>query len=213
MQVALINGSPKRHRSASGCILKYLQPLLEQEGHVTAAFSLGRPELAPQDAKGIGDCDALIFALPLYVDGLPSHLVSCLLQLEESLARSGGKMGVYAIVNCGFYEGHQARWALNMLENWCHRAGLRWGYGIGLGAGGVLLSIENVPLGAGPTRNLAQALRQLASSVGQGSGGENVFTTMNMPKLLYKLAAEVGWCRSAKANGLKIRDLSLRRGS
>ena len=110
MQVALINGSPKRHRSASGCILKYLQPLLEQEGHVTAAFSLGRPELAPQDAKGIGDCDALIFALPLYVDGLPSHLVSCLgpplWAVEESLARSGERWVYMPSVNCGFYEGH-----------------------------------------------------------------------------------------------------------
>ncbi|HHT74027.1 MAG TPA: NAD(P)H-dependent oxidoreductase [Firmicutes bacterium] len=213
MKIGLINGSPKLRSSASRCILQYLQPLLEQDGHVAAAFALHNPELAPEDAQGMRECDVLIFALPLYVDGLPSHMVSCLLQLEKSLARPGKAPTVYAIVNCGFYEGHQAKWALNMMENWCRRTGLRWGYGIGLGAGGVLLSVQSVPLGAGPTRNLAQALRQLASSVSQGVGGENVFTTMNFPKLLYKLAAEIGWCRSARANGLKIRDLSLRRGS
>ena len=122
-------------------------------------------------------------------------------------------MGVYAICELRVLRRALSQVGLNMLGELCHRAGSAGGYGIGLGAGGVLLSIENVPLGAGPTRNLAQALRQLASSVGQGFGGENVFTTMNMPKLIYKLAAEVGWCRSAKANALKIRDLSLRRGS
>ena len=142
MRIALTNGSPKRRGSASGCILQHLQPLLEQDGHATAAFSLHNPELASQDAQGIGECDVLIFALPLYVDGLPSHLVSCLMQLEESLAGSGRRQTVYAIVNCGFYEGHQAKWALNILENWCHRTGLRWGYGIGLGAGGMLLSVQ-----------------------------------------------------------------------
>ena len=86
MKIGLINGSPKLRSSASRCILQYLQPLLEQDGHVAAAFALHNPELAPEDAQGIRECDVLIFALPLYVDGLPSHMVSCLLQLEKSLA-------------------------------------------------------------------------------------------------------------------------------
>ena len=213
MRVGLINGSPKLRRSASGCILQYLQPLQEREGHNVDTFALNRPHVDPQVARELSSCQTLVFAFPLYVDGVPSHLLSCLLQLEEDLAGSAGGITVYAIANCGFHEGHQARWALNILEHWCRRTGLSWGFGIGFGGGGMLTSIQNVPLGAGPTKNLEKALRELVSSANRGAGGENVFTAVNLPKLVYKLAAEIGWCSAAKANGLKIRDLLLRRGN
>jgi len=211
MKVALINGSPKTSHRASGCVLDHLQSLLEGDSHDLTRYSFRRPKLTPQVIHDVSACDVLVFSFPLYVDGIPSHLLSCLMQLEESLAQAEKEMVVYAIVNCGFYEGNQTRWALAMVEEWCHRSGVVWGQGIGLGAGGMVASTSNVPLGVGPNKNLGRALRTLAQNVARGSSDQNVYTTANFPKLAYKLAAEMGWRRTAKLNGLSRRDLFLRR--
>jgi multimeric flavodoxin WrbA len=211
VKIALINGSPKPSQSASGRILQFLQPLLESERHENTLHAWRRPDLDSQDALDLCECDALIFAFPLYVDGIPSHLLNCLMQLEERLAHIEKDIKVYAIVNCGFYEGHQARWALAMMENWCHRAQVQWGYGIGLGAGGILAGDNAIPLDVGPNRNLGQALRKLAHSVTNRVSDQNLFITANFPKLLYKLGGEMGWRKNARANGLRARDLSMKR--
>ncbi|HAW69762.1 MAG TPA: hypothetical protein DHD79_09105, partial [Firmicutes bacterium] len=79
-------------------------------------------------------CDTLVFAFPLYVDGIPSHLLSCLSQMEGYLKPLASKeMRVYAIVNCGFYEGRQNQHALDMMQNWCAKTRLIWGHGLGIG--------------------------------------------------------------------------------
>jgi len=212
VKVALINGSPKAADSASAVILKYLQPLLEQAGHEVVGFSFTKPQLGSEVAAGLSACDVLIFALPLYVDGLPSHVASCLQELEKRRAELKTETRVYAVVNCGFHEGHHARWALRMLRNWCARVGLRWGFGIGFGGGGALSAVSNIPLGDGPTKNLAQALRELVENLTAHSEREDVFTSANIPRRWYKLAAEVGWLMAARANGVRLRDLSKGRG-
>ena len=211
MKIALVNGSPKMSHSASGCLLDHLEALLDNENHEITKHSLRRPKLHQQVAQDLSTCDALVLAFPLYVDGIPSHFLSCLMQLDECLAQTEKEILVYAIVNCGFYEGEQARWALAILENWCQRAKVRWGHGIGLGAGGMIPSTANIPLDAGPNKNLDKALKRLARNILQRASDQNLYTTANIPKLAYKLAAEMGWRRSAKLNGLKRHDLSLRR--
>ena len=210
MRIALINGSPKTNGSVSAAILQDVRPLLEAENRVIDAYHLNGPAIRAEEIANLSQCDILIFAFPLYVDGIPAHLLQCLLQLEESLVTSKKEITAYAVVNCGFYEGRQNSLAIAMIENWCHRAGLRWGQGLGIGAGGMLAGIRSVPLGSGPKKNLGRALEQLAINVSQGASQESLFITANFPKFAYKLAAEAGWVRSAKTNGLRWRDLSLR---
>ena len=64
------------------------------------------------------------------------------------------------------------------------------GYGIGLGAGGILAGDNAIPLDVGPNRNLGQALRKLAHSVTNRVSDQNLFITANFPKLLYKLGGK-----------------------
>lgn len=45
---------------------------------------------------------------------------------------------VYCLVNCGFYEGHQNKLAIEMMGNWCEKAGIKWGEEVGIGAGGMI---------------------------------------------------------------------------
>lgn len=65
------------------------------------------------------------------------------------------------LVNYGFYEGHQNKATIEIMENWCEKAEIKWGQGIGIGAGAVLHSSKNVPVGHGPKKNLGEALKQL----------------------------------------------------
>lgn len=115
------------------------------------------------------------------------------------------------MVNCGFYEGHQNKLALEMMENWCVKARLKWGQGIGIGAGGMLSGLKNVPIGHGPKKNLEKAFNQLTNNILNSSSEENIFVNANFPRILYKFAAEMGWRQAIKANGLKRKDLFLQK--
>lgn len=212
MKIALINGSPKAKDSASGYLLQELKSFLEQDNNLISEYHFRKPQLTMEEMVQLAECNALIFAFPLYVDGIPSHMLNCLIQLESFFSSIKEKdIIVYSIANCGFYEGHQTAIAIEMMKNWCIKAGLQWGQGVGIGAGGMLISIKSVPIGHGPKKNLGIAFEKLASNILERSSGEDIFITANFPRILYKLAAEKGWRNLIKANGLKRKDLFLKK--
>lgn len=212
MKITLINGSPKIKGTSSGCLLEELKTLIECDGNIIAEYYLRKPQFDTKEMEQLADCNVLVFAFPLYVDGIPSHLLNCLIQLETFFSAIKEKnITVYSLVNCGFYEGHQNALAIEMMENWCAKAGLKWGQGIGIGAGGMLPAVKNVSIGHGPKKNLGKALKNLSNNISKCTSEENIFITPNFPRILYKLSAEMGWRQSIKANGLKRRDLFLKK--
>lgn len=212
MKIAFIYGSPKTKDSASASLLQELKPFLQQDGITISDYNFNKPLLNEEEMEQLKDYDALVFGFPLYVDGIPSHLLNCLTQLETFFASLNEKdIKVYSIVNCGFYEGHQNKLAMEMMENWCSKAGLKWGQGLGIGGGGMMTAIKNVPIGQGPKKSLEMPFRQLANNILNGASDENIFISPNIPRCLYKLASEMGWRKSTKANGLKTKDLSARK--
>ena len=208
MKISLINGSPRTKGSSSGIILKELQGIIPPGNDiVNLHFFKQQPD--ENDYKLLKDSDVMVFAFPLYVDALPSHLVSCLVQLEEYLhqAAISPRCTVYAIANCGFYEGHQNILALDIMKIWCRKAGLIWGGGLGVGAGGMIPMIDNVAAGKGPRKNLTHALNTLSDRISRQEAGENICFSPNFPRFLYKMAGEMGWRQAVKNNGLKTQDL------
>lgn len=208
MKLCFINGSPRIKGSSSGIILEELEALLSQY-HEIVRIHLTKKQPLKSDYELLKDCRAIVFAFPLYVDSLPSHLLSCLEQLEQQLKNSGFIHGctVYAIVNCGFYEGRQNLPALDIMKCWCVRAGAVWGGGLGIGGGGMVPVISNITDGKGPKRNFSHGLHVLADRIANQETGENLCFSPNFPRFLYKMAAEMGWRQAAKNNGLKTRDL------
>lgn len=212
MKIAFISGSPKIKDSASDCILQELKAFLEHQDNMIIEFYFRKPQLNTEEMKNLVECDALVFAFPLYVDGIPSHLLNCLAKLESFLLTLNKKeIKVYSLVNCGFYEGNQNKLAIEIMENWCIKSGLQWGQGVGIGAGGMLPSLKNVPIGNGPKKSLEKALKQIANNILKSTSEENIFITANFPRVGYKFAVERGWRQSIKANGLKRKDLFLRK--
>lgn len=206
MMVALINGSPKVKNSASGALLEDVKTYLSEKAEVIELAL--RTATLPDEAKEmLTKADAWVFAFPLYVDGIPGHVLSCLMQIEE-LQMSMAQVHVYGIAKCGFYEGVQNELALEVLENWCIKNGCTWAGGIGIGGGGSLAQLPKLAYGQGPKAPVDFALHDLAESMLQGKTKENQFVTVGMPRFLYKLAAQMGWRQTIKANGGKSRDLA-----
>lgn len=212
MKIAFINGSPKIKNSASACILQELKAFLNQDSNTIYEYSFKKPQLSIKEMQPLVECDVLVFAFPLYVDAIPSHLLSCLIQLEMFFASIREKdITVYSLVNCGFYEANQNHLAIEIMKNWCIRSGLKWGQGVGIGAGGMLPGLNNVPIGHGPKKNLEKALKWLSNNILKCTSEENIFITANFPRVLYKVAAEMGWRQAIKENGLKRKELFLRK--
>lgn len=225
MKIALINGSPKVRSSASGILLEDLKAYLGETEVMEFGFHTGA--VTEQEAEALNQADALVFSFPLYVDGIPGHLLSCLAGLEETSLKNR-EIRVYGIVNCGFFEGIQAETALQVLENWCARAGYVWGSGVGVGGGGALAQMPKTKSGHGPREPVEKALKVLADAICAGQTQENQQTLENQqtqeiqqmqenqyvsvafPRFLYKLAAQTGWRQVIKANGGKARDLGKR---
>lgn len=206
MNIAFINASPKKSKSASEALLCDLKSLLF-ENNIIKEFSFNTPDITETEIKDLCNYSVWVFAFPLYVDGVPSHLLSCLCKMEQ-FGIDCKSIHVYAIVNCGFFEGKQTRNALSILKNWCNKTGLVWGAGIGFGGGGSLAYMKSVPLGSGPKDTLGKAYKELAEVILSQSSKENIYTNINFPRFLYKVAAEMGWRKMIKANGGKKKDLN-----
>lgn len=211
MKLVFANGSPKTKNSASENVLVMLKKQFTDKDTIVEV-NFRTPSLNEENMEQIAECNVIVLAFPLYVDGIPSHMLNCLYQMETYLkANPKNDILVYAIVNCGFYEGKQSSLALEMVKNWCKKAGIKWGQGLGIGGGGMLPMISNIPEGKGPAKNLWRALKTLANNISTNSGGENIFISPNFPRFLYKLSAEAGWRQLIKSNRLSRRDLSLKK--
>ena len=205
MRIALINGSPKIKDSTSGILLEDIKSYLYHQAEVID-IHMYKPILSKSDLEQLRDVDIFVFSCPLYVDGIPGHLLSCLSQLEE-VFKTNHTIKVYGIVNCGFYEGIQAKLALQILQNWCLKTGLIWGGGIGIGGGGALAQVPTVKNGHGPKAPVDKALQVMSVHILQSEIQENDYISIAFSRFLYQLAAQFGWRQLIKANGGKSKNL------
>lgn len=203
MKIALINGSPKFKNSASEIILDIVKENISSSE--VSNFIFNKPFIDVNTLSSLAEHDIFVIAFPLYFDGVPGHLVNCLHQIEEYFIDKDKKITVYPISNCGFYEATQNHLALDIIKNWCAHCGFVYGQGLGVGAGAMLNFIRSIPNGKGPKKNLGITCQEFSKNILSASCHDNLFTTPNFPRFLYKLSAENNWRKLAKANGVKIK--------
>lgn len=204
MNILLVNASPKFKDSSSGVILNDLKTFFSDD--TVKIIDIHTNKL--HDFSDFDNQDAVVFAFPLYVDTVPAHILEVLCRLEQYL--KGRKIKVGAIVNCGFYEGVQNQNAIDIVKIWCHKTGLEWIRGIGIGGGGMLAQVANIPVNAGPKKPIGVALQTLAEDIKAGGEKENLFVSVGLPRFLYIKAAHMGWKNGIKSNGLKVKDIRRR---
>lgn len=140
MKTVLINCSPKKRFCASAYFLM-LQRLFVRGEKVTER--LRTPADHGRILAQLKNAQAVVFCLPLYVDGVPSHVLRFMEEMEAFCRENDLRLSVYCIANNGFIEGRQNEPLMRVFENFCHRAGLTWGGGVGIG-GGVMLNVTRI---------------------------------------------------------------------
>lgn len=140
MKTVLINCSPKKRFCASAYFLS-LQRLFVSGEKVNE--KLRTPSDHARILEQLRDARAVVFCLPLYVDGVPSHVLRFLEEMEPFCRENGLKIKVYCVANNGFIEGKQNEPLMQVFEHFCTRAGLLWGGGVGIG-GGVMLNVTRI---------------------------------------------------------------------
>jgi len=208
MSIILINASPKKQASNSSLLLDDLKDVFFDTSKIKE-LSINQPFLTEEEIKELQNHSTWVFVQPLYIDAIPSHLLSCFCQLEQTCF-SDKKIHVYAVVNGGHYEGKQSHHALGIMENWCKRAGLQWGMGIGFGGSGALDQIDGVPIGYGPKKRLGKAYEIFVDAILSQSSKENIYVSVGLPRFVYKLLGELGWRKQIRSNGGRWKDLKRR---
>lgn len=208
MTVALINASPKAQGSSSGILLNDLKTCLGTQVDVEE-ICMRTGKLTTEIIEKLKKADTWVVAFPLYVDSLPSHLISCLKQLEKSTWKKKD-VSIYGIANCGFYEGNQAEPALNVLKNWCKKAGCIYKGSLGIGGGGAIAVSGKTAGNAGPRMAIFRAMKKFASRIVNKESEENKYATVAFPRFVYKLAAQNSWRSMIKRNGGSKKDLARR---
>ena len=140
MKTVFINCSPKKRFCASAYFLG-LERLFVGGKKVTE--KLRTPADHARVLAQLRDAQAAVFCLPLYVDGVPSHVLRFLEDMEKYCKENGLRLSVYCIANNGFIEGKQNEPLMQVFEHFCARAGLTWGGGVGIG-GGVMLNVYRI---------------------------------------------------------------------
>ncbi|MBQ6886884.1 MAG: hypothetical protein IJN54_05185 [Lachnospiraceae bacterium] len=140
MKTVFINGSPKKKFSASAYFLDVLKFFVKGK---KVKETLRTPSDHERILNTLKDADSVVFCLPLYVDGVPSHVLSFMKKMEVFCKENSLQLNVYVISNGGFIEGKQNQALLQVFENFCKRSNIKWCGGIGIG-GGVMLNVLRI---------------------------------------------------------------------
>lgn len=216
MKITAINGSPKGDISNSREVISILASMLPPETECTVVSRIAA-QTSPEtyQFKDVRASDVLLLAFPLYVDGIPASLMRFLAAYEAYCRAQGNGASVqrvFAVCNCGFYEGVQNELALEMAAHFCASAGLLWCGGAGIGTGEMILGMKDIPPDVGIKKPVTTAFRALARAINEKDGRleANVYAQHGIPWFLYKLAGEMGWRKMLKKSRLTRQALGAR---
>ncbi|MCR5213438.1 MAG: hypothetical protein K6E10_03410 [Eubacterium sp.] len=201
----LINCSLRADNANTKKILTALSDKLSPEKEIInlSSYMSNMESILPK----IKASDRIILGIPLYVDGIPSHVLRLMKMIEISGSIKNKK--IYIVTNMGFYESSQEENLLAMARKWTEDCDAIYGGGLGIGAGEMVCKMIDGPAAEkGPSKNAALALNTLAQAINGAESIEDIYVNPYMfPRSLYMLAANSGWTRGIKANGLKKKDL------
>lgn len=132
MKTVYLTLSPKKRWSNSSYLTAVSRPFA---GKDTISIHYEGPKNHPAIFDALKTAEQLVLVMPLYVDGIPGHVLTLMEAIEQNCKEVHPSLKVYAMINCGFYEGQQCEFAMEMVECWCLRCGFSFMGGRGIGAG------------------------------------------------------------------------------
>ncbi|WP_238883771.1 flavodoxin [Clostridium sp. YIM B02551] len=193
-----VNGSPRGNNSASMFFIEELTKLIQLENvevnNCTINNKVNYEELASSDI--------LVITFPLYVDSLPSTVVEFLVNLEEQAKIIKKSVKVYGVVNCGFFEGIQNRYALKILEHFCKKVGYEWRFGVGIGAGEFMRGTKDIiPFNSEMKKDAYNAFLEVSEDIVSNSNKskDNFFISPKIPREMFFSEGQKNWVEAAKS--------------
>lgn len=197
-KIHIINGSPRKEASTSYYLSQIIGDYFDDyKNHFIHDFSFDE----------INDGDTLLFAAPVYVDGLPSTMIEFLENFHDDLMKKDLSLYGYCIVNCGFPESEQTRIATDIIRNFFNESNIQWGGALGIGAGEFLLNSKSLPMKSRIKMPIYKNMLFFANAIDEQSKFGTVFVEPKLPKLLFKWVSTLHWYRLGKKNGLKKNDI------
>ena len=201
--------------STSQAIWRYLQPSLAAgaaDVQVVAATDFVRgPTVAQAAAQRCAQADLLVIIGPLYWDSLPYPGLLALEHIHAARQQEGPRPArLVGILNCGFAEPEQFRYAYALLREFAQEAGFTWAGGLPVAGGEAINGRDLERLGA-LTRSLRHAIdismpALLAGSVLPDAACEAA-AVQTTPGVLYRFFGWWGWHMKRRANDLSVEEV------
>jgi ferredoxin-NADP reductase/multimeric flavodoxin WrbA len=218
-KIAVLQVSPRPAGvSTSQAIWHYLQPLLAAGAaqiEVVAATDFVRSTVVAQvAAQRCAQADLLLIIGPLYWDSLPYPGLLALEHIHAERQKSGLRPArLVAIMNCGFAEPEQFRFAFGLLREFAYEAGYTWGGGLPVGGGEAINGRALDRVGA-LTRPLRDAIDVgMPTLLGGGvlpANACDAAAIQTTPGTLYRFFGWWGWHMKRMARGLSISEMRAR---
>ena len=204
-RTVLLNGSMRNINGNSAKLAKQLAARLENE--VESVDLKDWMKDMSGLVRKLEDAPAVVFCIPLYVDGLPSQVIRLMEKFEQEYR--GGVKKIYVLANMGLYESSQLVNLFYAVTQWSRKMGFEYCGGLGVSAGELIGGLmEMIPFGKGPIRKTAEGMDMLARAINSGSRTYDIYAEpKGFPKWLFIQIANNNWDRLAKKNGIDPQEL------
>ena len=201
----LLNGSMRNKDGNSAKLAKQLAARLEKEAEFVDLKDWLKD--LPGLVKKLENASAIVFCIPLYVDGLPSQVIRLMEKFEKEYR--GDKKKIYVLANMGLYESSQLVNLFSAVTQWSRKMGFDYCGGLGVSAGELLGGLmEMIPFGRGPIRKTSEGMDLLARAINSESKTYDIYAEpKGFPKWLFIQIANVNWNRTAKKNGIDPKEM------
>ena len=204
-RTVLLNGSMRNKDGNSAKLAKQLAKRLEKEVEFVDLKDWMKD--MPGLVKKLEAAPAIVFCIPLYVDGLPSQVIRLMEKFEKEYR--GDKKKIYVLANMGLYESSQLVNLFSAVTQWSRKMGFEYCGGLGVSAGELLGGLmEMIPFGRGPIRKTSEGMDLLARAINSESKTYDIYAEpKGFPKWLFIQIANVNWDRTAKKNGIDPKEM------
>ena len=143
MKTVILSLSPRKSFSASLYYSKVVKIFIKKGDVSIINIKTQKQYLAFE--QQLNSIDNLVIVTPVYVDTIPSTVLELLVKIENFVKNKNINLNVYAMTNCGFYEGEQNRLAQKTIEVWSGKCGFTYKGGLGIGAGVMIAFTRTLP--------------------------------------------------------------------
>lgn len=204
-KIILLNSSLRGNNSNTNKFFGKLETRLNEKAKLInlSSYVASTDELV----KTLLSAKTIVLGMPLYVDGIPSQVLRIMESMEKTYNK--GKKNIYVLANMGMYESSQIKNLLGMVKSWCDECGFDYCGGVAIGSGEMMgMFMDPNSKGMGPAKLVTEGLYALADAINSSSKTEDIYAdAYRFPRWMYMFAANSGWPKAGKLNGLKKKDL------